>query len=74
MPTPYTRLLTADLNTLNSSTLGSLRPYQIRQVMEVLGRVNWGNANSVAGEGSESDNSGQPTLTQIVTMLGSNNP
>jgi hypothetical protein len=74
VPTPYTRLLTSDLNTLNSSTLGSLKPYQIRQVMEVLDRVNWGSANSNAGRGSDSDNSGQPTLTQIVTALGNNNP
>jgi hypothetical protein len=74
MPTPYTRLATSDLNTLNSSTLGTLHPYQIRQVQELLDRVNWGNANSGAGEGSDSDISGQPTIAQIVTMLGSNNP
>ena len=74
MPTPYTRLLTSDLNTLNSTTLGNLHPYQIQQVEEFLGRVNWGNANSVAGEGSQSDIGNQPTIAQIVTMMGANNP
>ena len=68
MATPYSRLTTALLNTLNSSTLGTLKPYQLRQVMEVLDRVNWG------PKGSESDVSGQPTLATIVTALGSNNP
>ena len=29
---------------------------------------------SVTGEGSDSDISGQPTITQIVTLLGTNNP
>lgn len=72
--TAYTRLTTATLNSLASSTLGALYPYQIRQVQEVLDRVNWGNANSVAGEGSNSDVGAQPTIAQIITMLGSNNP
>lgn len=70
----YTRLTTSALNTLNSSTLGSLRPYQIRQVLEYLDRINWGRANSNAGRGSESNISNQPTLTQIVTLAGNNNP
>lgn len=74
MPTPYTRLTTSALNTLNSSNLGTLKPYQVRQVMEFLDRVNWGNANSVAGKGSDSNNANQPTLAQVVTMMGSNNP
>jgi hypothetical protein len=74
MPTPYSRLTTAALNTLASSTLGSLKPYQIWQVKEVLERVNWANANSGAGEGSASNEGNQPTISQIVTMLGSNNP
>lgn len=74
MPTPYTRLTTSTLNSLASTTLGNLYPYQILQVEELLNRVNWGNANSVAGEGSNSDVSAQPTITQIITMLGSNNP
>ncbi len=68
MPTPYTRLTTAQLNTLASTTLGNLYPYQIRQVMEVLDRVNWG------ARGSDSDVSGQPLISAIVTTLGSNNP
>lgn len=72
--TPYTRLKTADLNTLASTTLGNLHPYQIRQVQEFLDRVNWGNANSVAGEGSDSDIGAQPTIAQVVTMMGSNDP
>lgn len=70
----YTRLKTSDLNTLNSSTLGTLKPYQIQQVVEYLERINWGKANSSAGEGSQSNVSNQPTLTQIVTLAGSNNP
>ena len=72
--TPYTRLKTADLNTLASTTLGNLHPYQIRQVQEFLDRVNWGNANNVAGEGSQSNVGAQPTIAQIVTMMGSNDP
>ena len=72
--TPYTRLTTSALNALASTALGALYPYQIRQVQEVLDRVNWGNANSVTGEGSDSDISGQPTIAQIVTLLGTNNP
>ena len=72
--TPYTRLTTSALNALASTTLGALYPYQIRQVQEVLDRVNWGNAKSVTGEGSDSDISGQPTIAQIVTLLGTNNP
>ncbi len=74
MPTPYSRLTTAGLNALASSTLGSLQPYQIWQVKEVLERVNWGRANSNAGKGSASNEANQPTITQIITMLGSNNP
>ena len=74
MPTPYTRLTTAAFNTLNSSNLGTLHPYQIRQVKEFLDRVNWGNANSGAGKGSDSNVGNQPTLAQIITMMGSNNP
>jgi hypothetical protein len=70
----YTRLTTAALNTLNATTLGNLQPYQIKQVQEYLNRVNWGNANSVAGEGSQSDVGSQPTIAQIVTLMGSNNP
>lgn len=67
MPTPYTRLTTAALNTLCSTTLGNLQPYQLKQVMEVLDRVDF-------VKGSQSDMSGQPTISTIVTALGSNNP
>jgi len=74
MPTPYTRLTTSALTSLASTTLGALCPYQIFQVEEFLNRVNWGNANSVAGEGSNSDVGAQPTITQIITMIGTNNP
>ena len=70
----YTRLKTSDLNSLNSTTLGNLKPYQIEQVTEYLGRINWGNANSVSGEGAQSNVSNQPTIAQIVTLAGSNNP
>jgi hypothetical protein len=70
----YTRLKTSDLNTLNSSTLGSLQPHQIRQVQEYLDRIAWGKANSVSGEGSQSNVSNEPTLAEIVTLAGSNNP
>ncbi len=68
MPTPYFRLTTAQLNTLNSTTLGNLKPYQLRQVQEVLDRVNWGE------RGSDSDVSVQPLISAIVTALGTNNP
>lgn len=68
MPTPYFRLTTAQLNTLASTTLGNLKPYQLRQVQEVLDRVNWGN------RGGDSDVSVQPTISTIVTALGTNNP
>jgi hypothetical protein len=74
MATPYTRLKTSDLNTLASTTLGNLYPYQIQQVQEFLDRANWGEAGSGAGKGSNSDVSGQPTIAQIVTVMGANNP
>lgn len=74
MPTPYTRLTTAALNTLTSTTLANLHPYQICQVQEYLDRIAWGKANGGAGEGSMSDVGNQPTIAQIVTLAGSNNP
>ena len=74
MATPYKRLTAAAFSALASTTLGALRPYQIRQVQEVLDRIAWGNANSNAGQGSDSDVSHQPTITQIITLLGANNP
>ena len=73
MPTPYGRLTTAALNTLNSTTLGNLKPYQIQQVREYLSRIAWGKANSSSGEGSQSNVANQPTIAQIVTLAGSNN-
>jgi hypothetical protein len=69
---PYTRLTTAQFNALASSTLGSLKPYQLRQVDEYLDRVNWGKANNSAGRGSDSDVGAQPTIAQILTLVGSN--
>lgn len=69
----YGRLTTAALNTLNSTTLGNLKPYQIAQVQEYLNRIAWGKANNTAGEGSQSNVSNQPTMAQIVTLAGSNN-
>ena len=67
MATPYGRLKTSDLNTLNSTQLGSLKPYQLCQVIEVLDKLKW-------DRGSQSDVSVQPTIADIVTALGSNNP
>ena len=75
----YTRLTTSALNSLASTTLGNLKPYQLRQVQEVLDRVNWGKASANLGvdpdigKGSESDVT-QPTIAQIITLLGANNP
>ena len=80
MATPYVRLTTTALTSLASTTLGNLHPYQIRQVFEYLDRVNWGNASAnlgvdpPLGKGSESDISKQPTITQIITMMGANEP
>ncbi len=67
MATPYTRLTTAALNTLASTTLGNLKPYQLQQVMEVLDRLDY-------VRGGASDVSTQPTISTIITALGSNNP
>jgi hypothetical protein len=74
MPTPYSRLTTAQLTALLTAQLGTLQPYQIRQVFEFLSRVHWGSANSASGEGSDSNVANQPTISQIVTLLGTNNP
>jgi hypothetical protein len=73
MPTPYTRLTTSALSSLASTELGALLPYQIRQVQEYLDRVNWGRANSNAGEGSDSNVANQPTINQILTLLNGQN-
>jgi len=69
----YTRLTTAQLNTLNATTLGNLKPYQLEQVCEWLSRISWGKANSSSGRGAQSNVSNQPTIAQIVTLAGSNN-
>ena len=75
----YTRLTTATLTALASTTLGNLKPYQIRQVQEFLDRISWGNAevtpgvSGALGQGSQSDVT-QPTITQIITLAGANDP
>ncbi len=56
-----TRLTTAALNTLNATTLGNLRPYQLEQVLDYLKRANY-DRGAPAGDGTD-----QPTMTQIVT-------
>lgn len=67
MPTPLTKMTTSDLNTLTATTLGNLKPYQLEQVQDVLARLKW-------DRGGISDVSVQPTITDIVTALGSNQP
>lgn len=67
MPTPRAKLTTAALNTLNATTLGNLKPYQLEDVLSVVDRTNY-------NRGSNSDVSVQPTISTIVTALGSNNP
>lgn len=70
----YTRLTTAQFNTLNGNLVGDLKPYQVAQIKEYLDRINWSKANSGSGGGSQSNISNQPTLAQIRTLAGSNNP
>lgn len=74
MATPYSKLTTSGLSAIASTTLGALKPYQLNQVIELLGRVNWGRANSNSGMGSAADVGAQPTIAQIITALGVNNP
>ena len=80
MATPYTRLTTAAMTSLASSALSTLRPYQLEQVVEFLGRVNWGKASANLGtdpdlgRGSQSDVGSQPTIAEIITLIGANNP
>jgi hypothetical protein len=62
-----TKLTTAQLNALTSTTLGDLKPYQLNQVIDVLNRLKW-------DRGSTSNFTAQPTITNIVTALGSNQP
>lgn len=68
MPTPYTNLTTSALNTMCSSTLGSLKPSQIRQVFDYLSRV----GESVFA--SAVDISTESTISTIATAMGSENP
>lgn len=63
----YTKLTTAQLNALLSTTLGALKPYQIQQVQEVLDRVAF-------NRGSNAEVSVQPTISTIATSLSTNNP
>jgi hypothetical protein len=65
---PYTKLTTAQFATLSGQTVGSLKPYQIRQIWETLEKMSW------KPRGSDSDVSGQPTLTQIQASLNTNQP
>lgn len=67
MPTSITKLTTTALNSLAATTLGNLKPYQLDQVQDVLNRLKW-------ERGSNSDVSVQPTISTIITALGSNNP
>ena len=67
MPTPLTKLTTAQLTALLTTQLGNLRPYQLGQVLDALSRTNW-------EKGSVSDMSLQPTITTIVTALSTNEP
>lgn len=67
MPTPLTKLTTAQLTSLASTTIGDAKPHQLEQVLDAIGRVKW-------DRGSTSDVSAQPTVSTIITALGSNNP
>lgn len=67
MPTPYTRLTAATLNSLTSTTIGNAKPYELQQVLEAIDRTNY-------DRGSKSDVSVQPTISTIVTAIGANNP
>ena len=63
---PYVRLTTAAMNSLLSTTVGNLHPYQVKQVQEWLDRQqNY--------ESPDSDTSVQPTLTTIVGYVTPNN-
>lgn len=67
MPTPLTKLTTAQLTTLGSTTIANAKPYQLQQVLDAIARTKW-------DRGSNSDVSAQPTISTIITALGSNNP
>jgi hypothetical protein len=74
MKTPYTKLTTSGFSAIQATTVANLYPYQLKQISELLDQVNWGRANSNSGQGSQSDISNQPTLGNILTLLGANNP
>lgn len=61
------KISTSNLNTLASETLGDLKPYQLSQVMDVLSRMKF-------DRGASPSYVAQPTISQIVTALGSNEP
>lgn len=67
MPTPRTRLTTAQLNSLGATTIADAKPYQLEQVLEAIARVKW-------DRGSNTDVSAQPAISTIITALGTNNP
>lgn len=67
MPTPLTRLTTAQFTALLTTQLGDLRPYQLEQVLDVLARVKY-------ERGSTSDVAVQPLISAIATSLSTNNP
>jgi hypothetical protein len=64
--TQYVRLTTAALNTLLSTTLGNLKPYQIRQVQEWLSRTYY-------VQGPQSDVGVESNMTTIVGTVSPNN-
>ena len=72
MPTPYIRLDTPGLNALLPATVGSLKPYQLRQIMDYLNRI--GNSSYFSAGASEADVSGQPTLSTIAASMGPISP
>jgi hypothetical protein len=72
MPTPYTKLTTSGFNAIQSTTVANLYPYQLDQIIELLNQINWGKAPY--SRGSQADVSGQPTLGQVLALLGSNQP
>lgn len=65
MATPYSKLTEAQIVALQSTTLGNLKPFQIRQIHEALERKNY-------NRGSNSDVSVQSTIATIFTAQGNN--
>jgi hypothetical protein len=71
--TPYTKLTTSGFSAIQATTVANLYPYQIMQLQELLSQVAWGKGPTYT-QGSQSDVSNQPTLGNILTLLGANNP